>query len=47
VSVTNHSEFEKLKPRDLLGKHVRAIVDTRNLFDKVESLGLVYKGIGK
>jgi hypothetical protein len=26
---------------------VRAIVDTRNLFDKVESLGLVYKGIGK
>jgi UDP-N-acetyl-D-glucosamine dehydrogenase len=49
VFVTNHSEFEKLKPRDLLGKHVRAIVDTRNLFDKdkVESLGLVYKGIGK
>ena len=49
VFVTNHSQYEKLKPKDLLGRHVKAVVDTRNLFDSeaVEKVGLVYKGIGK
>ena len=49
VFVTNHSQYENLRPKDLLGRHGRAIVDTRNLFNAgaVEKAGLVYKGIGK
>jgi len=49
VFVTDHSEFAALTPKDLRGKHVRAVVDTRNLFSRgaVEGVGLVYKGLGK
>ena len=49
VFVTDHSEFADLTPKGLCGKHVKALVDTRNLFSReaVERVGLVYKGIGK
>lgn len=49
VFVTDHSEFARMSPQSLRGRRVRAIVDTRNLFSReaVESVGLVYKGLGK
>jgi UDP-N-acetyl-D-mannosaminuronate dehydrogenase len=49
VFVTNHSEFAALTPKDLCGRRVKAVVDTRNLFDgeAAEHFGLVYKGTGK
>ena len=49
VFITDHSEFATLIPEELCGKHVKAVVDTRNIFSKeaVEHVGLVYKGIGK
>ena len=49
VFVTDHSEFAALTPKGLCGKRVKAVVDTRNMFngEAVEHFGLVYKGIGK
>lgn len=49
VFVTGHTEFAKMTPRELRGKKVRAVVDTRNLFsgDAIEYVGMVYKGTGK
>ena len=49
VFVTDHSEFAALTPKGLCGKRVKAVVDTRNMFNReaVEHFGLVYKGIGK
>jgi UDP-N-acetyl-D-glucosamine dehydrogenase len=49
VFITDHSEFAALTPKDLSGRHVKAVVDTRNLFngETMEHFGFVYKGIGK
>jgi UDP-N-acetyl-D-glucosamine dehydrogenase len=49
VFVTDHSEFSALTPKGMCGKHVKAVVDTRNLFngEAVEYVGLVYRGTGK
>jgi len=49
VFVTDHSEFASLTAKRLCGKHVKAVVDTRNLFSReaVEQGGLVYMGVGK
>lgn len=49
VFVTDHDEFCGMTMKQLHGKHVKAIVDTRNLFhgDDVRSAGLTYKALGK
>lgn len=49
VFLTDHSEFAILTPKELCGRHVKAVVDTRNLFSReaIERAGIVYEGIGK
>ena len=49
VFITDHDEYSRMSPSELAGKRVKAIVDTRNLFDgeSVSQVGIVYRGIGK
>ncbi|UCE92287.1 MAG: nucleotide sugar dehydrogenase [Methanobacteriota archaeon] len=49
VFITDHDEYTKLAPSDFAGKRVKAIVDTRNLFDgeEISRIGVEYRGIGK
>ena len=48
VLVTNHDEFKQLTPTMMKKYDVKALIDTRNMFDKneFEKAGIVYKGIG-
>ncbi len=49
VIVTDHPEFRGISPEMLTAKGVKAVVDGRNILDKVgiEGRGVIYKGIGR
>ncbi|RLF43349.1 MAG: UDP-N-acetyl-D-glucosamine dehydrogenase [Thermoplasmata archaeon] len=49
VIATDHPEFKQIKPELLKEKGVKVVVDGRNILDKekIKSLGIVYKGIGR
>lgn len=47
--LVDHDEFEEISLVEIRGRGVKAIVDSRNVFDKkeVQKAGIVYRGIGK
>ncbi|MDP3698217.1 MAG: nucleotide sugar dehydrogenase [Nanoarchaeota archaeon] len=49
VLATNHTEFTTLKLRKLKENGIKIIIDGRNCLDKekMQSLGIIYKGIGR
>jgi UDP-N-acetyl-D-glucosamine dehydrogenase len=49
VFVTDHDEYRSLSLSDIARRGVKAVVDTRNLFEatKAEEAGLVYMALGK
>ena len=49
VLITDHSEFRNMDYSKLKKSKVKAIIDGRNCLDreKIESCGIVYKGIGR
>lgn len=49
VLATDHSDFKKLAPQDLLNAGVHVLVDGRNCLDKVafKGSGVTYRGIGR
>lgn len=49
VIVTDHSEFKNLDLNLAIEKGVKVIIDGRNILnkEKVEKLGIIYKGIGR
>lgn len=49
IIVTNHTEFEKIKPAAFKKNQIKVIIDGKNCLDKVaiEKLGIIYKGIGR
>lgn len=48
ILVTNHAEFEKIKPAVFKSNKIKVIIDGKNCLDKaaIEKLGIIYKGIG-
>ena len=48
ILVTNHTEFEKIKPAIFKSNKIKVIIDGKNCLDKtaIEKLGIIYKGIG-
>lgn len=49
IFVTDHDEYSMLDPSDFADKRLKAIVDTRNLFDAdaISHLDIEYRGVGK
>ncbi|MBI2666095.1 hypothetical protein HYX13_00625, partial [Candidatus Woesearchaeota archaeon] len=49
VLATNHTEFTLLKLQKLKDNNIKIIIDGRNCLDKekIKSLGIIYKGIGR
>lgn len=48
ILVTDHDEFKKITPNKLKSYNIKAIVDTRKLYNReeFENVGIIYKGIG-
>lgn len=49
VLLTDHSEFSALKLDKLKKEGIKVIIDSRNILDKekIKSLGIVYRGLGR
>ena len=49
IIATNHSEFISLELQELQKNNIKIIIDGRNCLDKekIQQLGIAYKGIGR
>jgi UDP-N-acetyl-D-glucosamine dehydrogenase len=49
VIVTNHKEFTAVAPEEFARNKIKVIIDGRNCLekDKIQKLGIIYKGIGR
>ncbi len=49
ILVTNHSEFVKIPPENFKKNKIKVIIDGMNCLDKekIQKLGIIYKGIGR